>query len=155
MQDVYRDVFTADEQDILHKAEDILRKRVLNSLYKVSDPRLAVRFLKMKLSTLQREAFGLLHLDNQHRIVADQILFYGTIDASPVYPREVIKSVLGFNSAAVILYHNHPSGVTEASQADHRITETLKNALSSVDVRILDHFIIGDDYLSFAERGYI
>lgn len=155
MQDVYRDVFTADEQDILHKAEDILRKRVLNSLYKVSEPRLAVRFLKMKLSTLQREAFGLLHLDNQHRIVADQILFYGTIDASPVYPREVIKSVLGFNSAAVILYHNHPSGVTEASQADRRITETLKNALSSVDVRILDHFIIGDDYLSFAERGYI
>jgi DNA repair protein RadC len=147
--------FSVEEQEVLYRAEEILRSRVLNTLFTVSEPIAVVRYLRMKLAPLQREAFGLLHLDNQHRIVGDQILFYGTIDASPVYPREVVKSVLGFNSAAVIFYHNHPSGIAEPSQADRAITEKLKSALNVVDVRVLDHFVIGDTHVSFAERGLI
>jgi DNA repair protein RadC len=103
-----------------------------------------------------REAFFVLFLDNQHRVIESEILFEGTIDSASVYPREVVKHALFYNSAAVILAHNHPSGVAEPSISDRRITQRICDALSLVDIRVLDHFVVGDgEIVSFAERGWM
>ncbi|WP_372434356.1 DNA repair protein RadC [Vibrio alginolyticus] len=113
-------------------------------------------YLSSILRDRQREAFYILFLDNQHRVIKDEILFEGTLDAASVYPREVVKRALHHNAAALILAHNHPSGVAEPSQADRRITRRLTDALALVDICILDHFIIGDgESVSFAERGWM
>jgi len=120
------------------------------------DPSTTRRFLKSKLRGYDREVFACLFLDNQHRVISYEELFFGTIDGASVHPREVVKRVLHHNAAAVIFAHNHPSGVAEPSQADQRITERLKSALLLVDVRVLDHMIVGDsEVMSFAETGLI
>ena len=120
------------------------------------DPSTTRRFLKSKLRGYDREVFACLFLDNQHRVISYEELFFGTIDGASVHPREVLKRVLHHNAAAVIFAHNHPSGVAEPSQADQRITERLKSALLLVDVRVLDHMIVGDaEVMSFAEAGLI
>jgi len=122
----------------------------------ISDPGITRRYLKGKLRGYGREVFACMYLDNQHRLISYEELFFGTIDGASVHPREVVKRVLKHNAAAVIFAHNHPSGVAEPSQADRRITERLKSALLLVDVRVLDHMIVGDqDVLSFAERGLL
>ncbi len=122
----------------------------------MGDPSSTRAFLKGKLRGYEREVFAVMYLDNQHRLIAWEELFFGTIDGASVHPREVVKQVLEHNAAAVIFAHNHPSGVAEPSQADRRITERLKAALLLVDVRVLDHMIVGDsEVLSFAERGLI
>ncbi|MFT5691075.1 MAG: DNA repair protein RadC [Oceanicoccus sp.] len=114
------------------------------------------QYLTAKLRDQQQEQFACLFLDSQHRVINFEILFYGTIDSASVYPREVVKRCLQLNAAAVILAHNHPSGVAEPSQADERITARLIAALALVDIRVLDHFIVGDGQLvSFAERGLL
>ncbi len=114
------------------------------------------RYFTAQLRHCESEVFALLYLDNQHRMLAYDELFYGTIDAANVYPREVVKSALSHNAAAVIFAHNHPSGVAEPSQADRQITERLRAALALVDIRSLDHIVIGDgDVVSFAERGWL
>jgi DNA repair protein RadC len=113
-------------------------------------------YLTTQLRHQSREVFVVLLLDSQHRLLRYEEMFHGTINAAPVYPREVLKMVMQHNAAAVILAHNHPSGVAEPSQADQRVTERLKKALSLVDVALLDHFIIGSgDPVSFAERGLL
>jgi DNA repair protein RadC len=113
-------------------------------------------YLSSMLRDRQREAFYILFLDNQNRVIKDEVMFEGTIDAASVYPREVVKRALHHNAAALILAHNHPSGVAEPSQADRRITRRLTDALALVDIRILDHFVVGDgEVISFAERGWI
>ena len=95
-------------------------------------------------------------MDNRHRLIKYEELFFGTIDGASVHPREVVKHALKHNAAAVIFAHNHPSGVAEPSQADQRITDRLKSALLLVDVRVLDHMIVGDrEVLSFAEKGLL
>ena len=102
------------------------------------------------------EQFVLVHLDNQHRVIKSEVLFKGTIDSAAVYPRVVVDTVIKHNTAAVIFAHNHPSGISEPSQSDIRLTERLKDALLLIDVRTLDHFIIGnEEVVSFAERGLI
>ena len=104
----------------------------------------------------EREVFAVMLLDNQHRLLDYQELFFGTINAGSVYPREVVKAVLGKNAAAVILAHNHPSGMAEPSDADKAITARLQEVLEVVDVQVLDHFVVGQhDAVSFAERGLI
>lgn len=113
-------------------------------------------YLSSVLRDRQREAFYILFLDNQNRVIKDEVMFEGTIDAASVYPREVVKRALFHNAAALILAHNHPSGVAEPSQADRRITRRLTDALALVDIRVLDHFVVGDgEVVSFAERGWI
>ncbi|WP_394249668.1 DNA repair protein RadC [Vibrio profundi] len=113
-------------------------------------------YLSSVLRDRQREAFYILFLDNQHRVIQDEVLFEGTIDSASVYPREVVKRALHHNAAALILAHNHPSGIAEPSQADRRITRRLSDALALVDIRVLDHFVVGDgEVVSFAERGWI
>jgi DNA repair protein RadC len=111
--------------------------------------------VKLKLATYEHEVFACLMLDNRNRVIAFRELFRGTIDGASVYPREVVKQALADNAAAVIFAHNHPSGATEPSQADIAITERLKKALALIDVRVLDHLIVGDEVTSFAERGIL
>ncbi len=114
------------------------------------------QYLQSLLAHLPHEEFGCLWLDNRNRVITWEVLFRGTIDGANVYPREVVKSALAHNAAAVILAHNHPSGEVEASQADRRITEQLQQALTLVAVRVVDHLIVGDgQYSSFAERGWL
>jgi DNA repair protein RadC len=110
-------------------------------------------FLQLKLAHLEHEVFAVLWLDNRHRVIAFDELFRGTIDGASVHPREVVKTAMRHNAAACIFAHNHPSGIAEPSQADQRITQRLKEALSLVDVRTLDHVIVAENTCSFAERG--
>jgi DNA repair protein RadC len=113
-------------------------------------------FLMARLRDLPHELFCCIYLDNRHRIIGFEELFRGTIDGTGVYPREVVKQALAVNAAAVILAHNHPSGVAEPSQADERITRRLKSALELVDIRLLDHLVIGDGAsTSLASRGML
>jgi DNA repair protein RadC len=113
-------------------------------------------FVHMRLRDLKYEVFCCLFLDNRHRVTAFEELFKGTIDGATVHPREVVKRALARNAAAVILVHNHPSGVAEPSQADELITRRLKEALALVDIRVLDHLVVGDGVCeSFAERGLL
>lgn len=113
-------------------------------------------FLQLKLGHLQHELFCVIYLDNRHRVIKFSELFRGTIDGTSVYPREVVKEALTCNAAALILAHNHPSGISEPSQADERITRRLKSALELIDVRVLDHLIIGHGAsTSLASRGLL
>lgn len=113
-------------------------------------------YLQARLRHLGHELFCCLYLDNRHRVLRFDEMFRGTIDGTSVYPREVVKEALAVNAAAIILAHNHPSGVAEPSQADERITKRLKSALELVDIRLLDHLIIGDGQAtSMASRGLL
>jgi len=113
-------------------------------------------FLLAELATEPNEVFCCLYLDNRHRVIKFDRAFHGTIDGTSVYPRVIVKRALELNSAAVIFSHQHPSGVAEPSQADERITQRLKSALELVDIRVLDHLIIGGDtVVSLASRGLL
>lgn len=112
-------------------------------------------WLRLNLAGLEREVFMVVFLDNQNRLLAHETLFHGSITSSEIHPREVVKAVLRHNAAAAIFAHNHPSGYAEPSDADRRITERLKKALALVEVRVLDHLIVGSkEIVSFAERGW-
>ncbi len=122
----------------------------------LSSPRAVRDYLHLALSGRQREVFLALLLDAQHRVLAVEELFSGTLTQTSVYPREVVKAALRHNAAALIFAHNHPSGVAEPSSADELLTRTLKSALSLVDIQVLDHFIVaGGATTSFAERGLL
>jgi len=133
-----------------HFNEILQRGSALNS------PDITRAYLSAQLRGYSYEVFACLFLDNQHRVIQLDELFRGTIDSASVYPREVVKQALRHNAAAVIFAHNHPSGISEPSQADKLITEKLKQALALFDIRVLDHFIIGDGIpYSFAEHGLV
>ncbi len=122
----------------------------------LTSPEATRAYLSAQLRAYSYEVFACLFLDNQHRVIQFEELFRGTIDGASVYPREVAKRALFHNAAAVIFAHNHPSGVNEPSQADKHITDKLKQALVLFDIRVLDHFIIGDGQpFSFAEHGLL
>jgi len=143
---------TADE--ILAAARSILARRVRRGAA-ISNPRHTRDYLRLHLAPHDHEIFAILFLDNRHRVIEFVPLFRGTVDAS-VYPREVVKEALRRNAAAVILAHNHPSGVAEPSQADELITTRIRDALALVDIRVLDHLVVtGDAIVSFAERGLL
>ncbi len=122
----------------------------------LSSPDAVRRYLRLLLEQRRVEVFVGLFLDAQNRLIAARELFSGTLTQTSVYPREVVKSALSHNAASVIFAHNHPSGVAEPSRADESLTQALKQALALVDVRVLDHFIVGQgSMLSFAERGLL
>ena len=113
-------------------------------------------YLRLRLADYRNEVFGCLFLDNRHRIIAVRELFQGTIDGASVYPRVVVQQAMEVNAAAMVFFHNHPSGVAEPSHADEAITRRLKDALALVDVRVLDHFVVSaGESVSFAERGLL
>ncbi len=121
-----------------------------------NSPNVVKDYLRLVLGGRQQEVFMVLFLDAQHRLLASEELFHGTLTQTSVYPREVVKRALIHNAAAVMLSHNHPSGLAEPSSSDRSLTEALKQALCLVDVRVLDHIVIGEqEALSFAERGLI
>jgi DNA repair protein RadC len=131
-------------------------KEVLQRGNALTSPDITRAYLSAQLRGYSYEVFACLFLDNQHRVIQLDELFRGTIDGASVYPREVVKKALHHNAAAVIFAHNHPSGITEPSTADKHITEKLKQALALFDIRVLDHFIIGDGQpYSFAEHGLL
>ena len=130
--------------------EELQRGDALNS------PRAVRDYLQLLLGGRQQEVFLTLFLDTQHRVIASEELFHGTLSQTSVYPREVVKRALALNAAAVIFAHNHPSGVAEPSQSDRLLTDALKQALGLVDVRVLDHFVVAvGQTLSFAEKGLL
>lgn len=144
------------DQQVINEAIAILESRQRHLGQVFTHPNAAADFLRLKLGEHEREVFAVMLLDNQHRLLDYQELFFGTINAGSVYPREVVKAALGKNAAAVILAHNHPSGLAEPSDADKAITARLKEVLDVVDVQVLDHFVVGQhDAVSFAERGLI
>ncbi len=137
-----------------------MSKRYLAEVLKKGDVLTSVdacrNFLKAQLRDEPHEVFACLFLDNQHRVIEFSPLFYGTIDGASVYPRVVVEKALSKQAAAIIFAHNHPSGIAEPSEADKQITRRLTQALALVDIRVLDHFIVGDQaVLSFAEHGLI
>jgi len=145
----------AQLQAALELARRALRED-LSSRDALSSPRAVRDYLRLVLSGREHEIFVVLLLDAQHRVIATEELFRGTLTQTSVYPREVVKCALRHNSAAVIFAHNHPSGVAEPSHADELLTRSLKAALALVDVQVLDHFIVaGTRTLSFAERGLL
>ncbi|WP_279143993.1 RadC family protein [Photobacterium phosphoreum] len=143
---------TADQ--VLEKAAEIVANRYLRGDV-FTNPQATKDFLQYKMAGYEREVFAVLLLDNQHRLIEYQELFFGTIDAASVYPREVVKVAFNCNAAAVIFAHNHPSGIAEPSNADKQITQKLKDALALIDIRVLDHFVVGETCISFAEQGYL
>ncbi len=123
---------------------------------KFERPEEVKRYLSVQLGLEQREVFSVMFLDSQHQLIHYERLFLGTINQSEVHPREVVKRCLELNSAAVIVAHNHPSGVSEPSQADRLITDKLVKALKLIEVKVLDHIVVGgSDTYSFAERGLL
>ncbi|MEP7063062.1 MAG: DNA repair protein RadC [Betaproteobacteria bacterium] len=142
-----------------HAAVEIVRRALRECVARgdvLSSPEAVRDYLRLALSTRPVEVFIGLFLDTQHRLIAADELFHGTLAQTSVFPREVVKAALGYNAAAVIFAHNHPSGVAEPSRADELLTQSLKQALALVDIRTLDHFVVaGPTVLSFAERGLI
>lgn len=147
----------AAQDSVIREAIAILESRYHRvTQHTLTSPQLVKDYLWLKMAEYEREVFSVLLLDSQHRLIACEELFFGTIDSASVYPREVIKRVVHTNAAAVIFAHNHPSGMPEPSEADRRITERLKVALATIDVPVLDHFVVGhEDVVSFAERGWL
>ena len=145
----------ATETEILSTAEDILRRRFERGAT-LSCPSEVAAFLRMRLAHLLHEEFHAVWLDNRHRVISVDRLFNGPIDGAAVPIRETIRAALAWNAAAVVLAHNHPSGVSEVSLADRNITDELKRAFALIGVRVLDHFVIGSGApVSFAERGLL
>jgi DNA repair protein RadC len=143
---------------LLQAALEIARRHFAESLQRddcLTSPAQTRQYLHARLRDRKHEVFACLMLDNRNRVIAFRELFRGTIDGASVYPREVVKQALADNAAAVILAHNHPSGVCEPSQADIRITERLRKALGLVDIRVLDHVIVGDGVTCLSEQGLI
>ena len=148
---------SAKDDALIHQALCILdrRLRTQDDVF-ITNPEDTRTYLRLKLAEREAEVFCVLFLTNRHRVIAFTEMFQGTIDGATVHPREVVKQALRLNAAAVILAHNHPSGVAEPSRADEAITRRLRDALALVDIRVLDHLIVGgQDTTSLAERGLL
>jgi DNA repair protein RadC len=143
-----------DEQ-VMARAAKILEKQMLHR-EPLTHPQAVKDYLQHKIGTREYEVFLVIFLDNRHRVIASEEMFRGSIDGASVHPREVVRQALKHNAAAVIFSHNHPSGVAEPSQADCDITRRLRQSLELIEVRVLDHFVIGGaETLSLAERGWL
>jgi DNA repair protein RadC len=143
----------------LHAALELGRRYLASELQRpdaLTNPAACADYLRARIAAHPYEVFACLFLDNRHRVIAFEELFRGSIDGASVHPREVVRRCLAHNAAAVIFAHNHPSGVAEPSQADRDITAELQRALALIEVRVLDHFIVGSGQpLSLAERGML
>ena len=143
-------------QQVIDKALKILEERLKKPGRGFSSPGDTKSYLMLKLAELEHEVFSILYLDTRHRLIEYVELFRGTVNGASVHPREVVKEALKRNAAAVIFAHNHPSGVPEPSEADKHLTNKLSDALRVLDVRVLDHIIVGGmETISFSERGLV
>lgn len=143
----------------LQAVMELARRHLAETLHRgnfLQNPQATRDYLSARLRDLPYEVFACLFLDNKHRVIEFEILFQGTINGASVHPREVIRKTLKHNAAALILAHNHPSGIAEPSSADRHITRQLSDALALIDVRVLDHIVVGDgECVAFSERGWI
>ena len=147
--------FTESELRAITKAKNIIY-RAMKSGPIFNSPQVVKDYLQLQIGHLEREVFGVLYLDAQNRLIDFVIEFHGTLTQTSVYPREIVKRAISLNAASTILTHNHPSGLLDPSRADELLTQTLKSSLSLVDVRVLDHMIVGvSGAVSFAEKGLI
>lgn len=149
---------THSDDQLIEKAKALLltqlRGRRLDA-QPMTSPANVRDYLQLQLAARPYEAFCVMFLDTQHRLQAFEELFHGTLDSASVYPREVARRALSLGSGAVIFAHNHPSGVAEPSDADRKITDRLKEALGLLEIRVLDHIVVGEETVSFAERGWL
>ena len=144
------------EDQLIERALAIIEGRWVEPMYVMENPDTVKNYLRLKLAALEYEVFAVLFLDNRHRVIDFQEMFRGTVDGASVWPREILKEALKVNAAAVILAHNHPSGVVIPSKADKRITERVSEALALISVRTLDHILVGGvEAYSFSEAGLI
>ena len=142
--------------DIIQQALRLVQEKFFRRSAALTSPQLVRDYLILKFADIDREVFGCLYLDNRHRVIAYEALFQGTINACSVHSREVVKGALRLNAAAVIFAHNHPSGDPEPSNTDVALTKQLREALSLIDVRTLDHIVVGGrGSVSLAERGLL
>lgn len=141
----------------IQRALVILEKRLRRPGEALSSPRTVREYLQLRFAEMERECFAVLYLDAQSRLIECAVLFYGTLTQTSVHPREVVKLALAHNAASAIFAHNHPSGCAEPSRADEMLTQELKRALTLVDVKVFDHFIVAGlaDPLSFMEKGLL
>lgn len=140
---------------IIELASSILESSLIRG-EAFTDPMCASDYAQLKIGSLEHEVFAVMFLDNRHRLIAFEEMFRGSINGASVHPREVVKQALKHNAAALIITHNHPSGITEPSQADRQLTQRLKDALALVDIRVLDHLVVSaSESTSMAERGLI
>lgn len=148
---------TESEDAVIERAREILHNRLQRTPRVFGQPDACRDYLMMNLAELEHEVFGVIWVDAQMGMIADEVMFRGTLTQTSVFPREVLKSALAHNACAVILYHNHPSGKADPSPADEYLTKRLKDALDMVDIRVLDHFIVAhaEKPTSFAELGLL
>lgn len=144
------------DEEVIERALSILESRLRLPEHYFTNPDDVSSYLKLQFMGQEHESFKIAFLDTRHGLISLKELFRGTIDGASVYPREVVKTTLEFNAAAVIFAHNHPSGITEPSRDDRNITRRLIDALKLIDVRVLDHFVVsGNQTYSFAQNGLI
>ena len=160
VEDRLSDLKPADLNDVEKQSLITLAMKVLAIKHRagraLSKPEETRNYLRLRLADYRNEVFGCLFLDNRHRIIAVRELFQGTIDGASVHPRVVVQQAMEVNAAAMVFFHNHPSGVAEPSRADETLTHRLRDALALVDVRVLDHFVVSaGESVSFAERGLL
>ncbi|MCL2344576.1 MAG: DNA repair protein RadC [Desulfobulbus sp.] len=152
----YSPLDSQHEDWIIARAMQIIEGRFYRHGESLNQPSVIKNFLRAKLNSERRESFAVVFLDGHHRLLAYEVLFQGTLGQASVYPRVVVEKALGCQAAAVILAHNHPSGMTEPSQADRMLTTALKSALALLDIRVLDHVIVGEgEPCSMAECGLL
>jgi len=150
------DYASIQNDPLIRQAIGVLEERLFKRDATLTSPAAVREYLRLKLAGEAMEVFSVVFLDTQHRVIAYEAMFKGTIDGASVYPRVVVKRAIEYNCAAVIFAHNHPSGVTNPSREDKAITTRLKSALELIDMRVLDHFIIGEGIpFSFAEAGLL
>ncbi|NRF71407.1 DNA repair protein RadC [Aquincola sp. S2] len=155
VKDLLGDYQVAAEDEVIAEAKRVLERRV-RKCAPMSSPQMVQDYLAVQLSRLEYEVFVVMFLDAQHRLIEMREMFRGTLSQTSVYPREVVRAALQLNAGAIVVAHNHPSGEPEPSRADEFLTSTLKTAMQLVDVRLLDHMIVGGArVMSFAERGLL
>lgn len=148
--------YVAASDERVMEAVRLLADRCIGHGVQFTEPQIALRYFRQKLVGMEREVFAVAFLDTRHRLIRYEEMFLGTIDGAEVHPREVVKAALRHNAAAVMLAHNHPSGVVEPSAADRAVTARLKQALALLDIRLLDHIVVGGDAsLSMSAQGLV
>jgi DNA repair protein RadC len=144
------------KQQIINRALNYIREEATTSSNFFTDAEYTKNFVTMRIADDHQEKFLVLYLNSQNRLIKDIIEFKGTINSAAVYPREIVRNAITLGASAIIVAHNHPSGVAEPSQADINITERIKSALKLIDVNLLDHFVVGrNQSVSFAQRGLL
>jgi len=145
----------AEPTEVFERARALISQRYRAGSPTLGSPSLTRDYLRFHLGPCEFEQFGALWLDSRHRLIQVDMMFRGTLGNASVYPREVVKAALAANAAAAVFFHNHPSGVSEPSSADELITRRLRDALTLIDVRVLDHLIIAESTFSFCEHGLL